>query len=287
MAVIVEHRPEIIIHMAAQALVRCSYRDPVETYATNVMGTVHVLEAVRQSGEARAVVNITSDKCYENKEWLWGYRENDPIGGYDPYSSSKGCAELVVSAYRDSYFSAEEYQHHGVALASARAGNVIGGGDWAKDRLVPDIIRAIMASRPVVIRSPKAVRPWQHVLEALNGYLCLAEQLWKHGPEFAQAWNFGPDDGSLKSVSWVVDSLVKLWGDDARWELDLAQHAYEAAYLKLDCSKARSLLGWSPKLGLSTTLEWIVEWYRSYQSGKNMRHITEAQIARYEDAEAV
>jgi len=280
--IMTEHRPEIVIHMAAQPLVRYSYKYPVETYSTNVMGTVNMLEAVRQSESVRVVVCITSDKCYENKEWLWGYRENEPLGGRDPYSSSKGCAELVIAAYRHSYFPPEAYQHHGVALASARAGNVIGGGDWAKDRLIPDIMDAIMDNRPVIIRSPNAIRPWQHVLEPLNGYLCLVEQLWMHGPKFAQAWNFGPNGENAKTVSWIVEYLTNLWGGGARWELDSAQHPHEATYLKLDCSKAKSLLGWSPRLCLPTTLEWTVKWYQGYQRNQDMRHLTETQIARYE-----
>ncbi len=281
--VVVKHRPEIVFHLAAQPLVSRSYKHPVETYTTNVIGTVNILETVRQSTSVRAIVCITSDKCYENKEWHWGYRENEPMGGYDPYSSSKGCSELVISAYRRSYFSTEAYEQHKVALASARAGNVIGGGDWAKDRLVPDILRTIMADRPVIIRSPSAIRPWQHVLESLNGYMRLAEQLWERGPEFAQGWNFGPNDEDARPVSWIVDRLTSLWGENARWELDSAQHPHEATCLKLDCSKAKSLLGWSLKLCLSTTLEWIVEWYRGYRQDQNMRHLTEAQIARYED----
>jgi CDP-glucose 4,6-dehydratase len=285
--VIAEYQPEVIFHMAAQPLVHYSYRYPVETYATNVMGTVNLLEAVRQSGGVRVVVCITSDKCYENKEWFWGYRENEPMGGRDPYSSSKGCAELVISAYRNSYFPPQEHFRHGVALASARAGNVIGGGDWAQDRLVPDILKAIMADQPVIIRRPHAVRPWQHVLEPLHGYLCLAEQLWVRGPECAQAWNFGPNDEDARPVSWVVERLTNLWGENARWELDSAQHPHEAAYLKLDCSRAKNLLGWSPKLRLSTTLEWIVEWYRAYQRNEDMRHLTKARITRYEDSEEV
>jgi CDP-glucose 4,6-dehydratase len=285
-AVVAERCPEIVIHMAAQPLVRYSYENPVETYSTNVMGTVNVLEAVRHAGSARVVVCITSDKCYENKEWLWGYRENEPMGGHDPYSSSKGCAELVISAYRESYFPADEYQRHGVALASTRAGNVIGGGDWAADRLVPDIMKAIIEDRPVIIRNPHAIRPWQHVLEPLYGYLCLAEKLWVCGPQFAQGWNFGPYDEDARPVSWVVERLTTMWSENARWELDAAQHPHEATYLKLDCSKARSLLGWSPKLNLSTALEWIVEWYRAYQQSQDMRHLSEAQIARYEDLEA-
>lgn len=282
-SVIAEHRPEIIFHLAAQPLVRYSYKDPIETYSTNVMGTVNMLEAVRQSESVRVVVSITSDKCYQNKEWLWGYRENERLGGHDPYSSSKGCAELAIAAYRNSYFPPEAYEHHRVALASTRAGNVIGGGDWAKDRLIPDIMNAIMENRPVIIRSPNAIRPWQHVLEPLNGYLCLAEQLWAHGPKFAQAWNFGPNSEEAKTVSWIVEYLTSAWGEGARWKLDSAQHPHEDTYLKLDCSKARGLLGWTPKLRLSTALEWIVEWYRGHQRNKDMRSLTERQITRFED----
>jgi CDP-glucose 4,6-dehydratase len=285
--VVAEHCPEIIIHMAAQPLVRYSYENPIETYSTNVMGTANMLDSVRESQSVRAVVSITSDKCYENKEWLWGYRENERLGGHDPYSSSKGCAELVIAAYRDSYFPPKEYQHHRVAVASTRAGNVIGGGDWAKDRLIPDIMTAIMENRPVIIRSPNAIRPWQHVLEPLNGYLCLAEHLWTHGPKFAQAWNFGPGSGDAKTVSWIVEYLTSLWGEGARWELDSADHPHEDTYLKLDCSKARSLLRWAPKLHLSMTLEWIVEWYRGYQQNKDMRRLTEEQVARFENVEVV
>ena len=280
-----QHCPEIVIHMAAQPLVRHSYEDPIETYSTNVMGTANMLEAVRQSDSVRVVVSITSDKCYENREWVWGYRETDPVGGYDPYSSSKGCAELVIAAYRRSYFPAEAYQHHGVAVASARAGNVIGGGDWAKDRLIPDVVKAILEGRPVIIRSPTAIRPWQHVLEPLNGYLCLAEHLWAHGPKFAQAWNFGPGSENAKTVSWIVEYMTNLWGAGARWELDSAQHPHEDTYLKLDCSKASSLLGWAPKLNLSATLDWIVEWYRGYQQDSDIRAITEEQIERFEGME--
>lgn len=282
-SVITKHRPEIIIHMAAQALIRQSYNDPIETYSTNVMGTVNVLEAVRQCESVRVVVCITSDKCYENKEWVWGYRENERMGGRDPYSSSKGCAELVIAAYRNSYFPPETYQRHGVAVASTRAGNVIGGGDWAQDRLIPDILKALMEDRPVIIRNPIATRPWQYVLEPLSGYLALAEQLWTRGPEFAQSWNFGPSEVEGKPVSWVVQCLTKLWGDNARWELDSAQHPHEDTYLKLDCSKANRLLGWSLRLPLPTALEWIVEWYQGYGQNKNMRQLTEAQIVRYEN----
>ena len=284
-AVITHHRPEIIIHMAAQPLVHFSYKNPAETYAVNVMGTVNVLEAVRQSKSVRVVVCITSDKCYENKEWPWGYRENEPMGGHDPYSSSKGCAELIIAAYRNSFFPAKTYHRHGVAVASTRAGNVIGGGDWARDRLIPDIMNALLEKRPVLLRSPNAIRPWQYVLEPLSGYLCLAERLWTQGPEFAQSWNFGPKHEEVRPVLWIVEYLTRLWGGGSCWELDPAQHPHETHYLKLDCSKANSLLGWSSKLPLTTTLEWIVEWYRGYQQKENMRHLTETQIARYENTE--
>jgi CDP-glucose 4,6-dehydratase len=284
-SVMAKHRPEVIFHLAAQPLVRYSYENPIETYTTNVMGTVNMLEAVRHSESMRVVVSITSDKCYENKEWFWGYRESERLGGHDPYSSSKGCAELVIAAYRKSYFPAKKYQHHKVAVASTRAGNVIGGGDWARDRLIPDIMNAIMENRPVIIRNPDAIRPWQHVLEPLNGYLCLAEQLWTRGPRFAQAWNFGPNSEETKNVSWIVEYLTSSWGEGACWELDSAQHPHEDTYLKLDCSKARSLLGWAPKLHLSTTLEWIVEWYRGYQQDRDMRSLTEEQITRFENIE--
>ena len=277
------HKPEIIIHMAARSLVRYSYNNPVDTYSTNVMGTVNVLEAVRQSDSVKVVLIITSDKCYENKEWLWGYRENEPMGGHDPYSSSKGCAELVTSAYRRSYFSDNNLPGHDVSVATTRAGNVVGGGDWAPDRLIPDIMNALMESRPANIRYPNAIRPWQHALEPLRGYLRLAKKLWHHGREFAGAWNFGPNDEDARPVSWVADYLTSLWGGGARWESDSTQHPHEATYLKLDCSKAKSLLGWSPKLDLATNLEWIAEWYRAYLQKKNMRQVTQAQISRYED----
>jgi len=280
-----EHNPEIVFHLAAQPLVRYSYESPVETYTTNVIGTMNMLESVRHADSVQVVVSITSDKCYQNKEWHWGYRENDRLGGHDPYSSSKACAETVIAAYRDSYFPPDAYERHGVALASTRAGNVIGGGDWAKDRLIPDIMKAILENRPVVIRSPKAIRPWQHVLEPLNGYLCLAEQMWTRGPKLAQAWNFGPNSEDAKTVSWIAEYLTSSWGDGACWELDSRQHPHEDTYLKLDCSKARNLLGWAPKLHLSIALEWIAEWYRGYQQGDDMRSLTEDQIARFGNIE--
>lgn len=285
-SVMKQYQPEIVFHMAAQPLVRYSYYNPVETYATNVMGTVNVLEAIRHTDSVRSAVVITTDKCYENREWAWGYRENEPMGGKDPYSNSKGCAELVVSAYRDSFFSAKDYDRHRVGLASARAGNVIGGGDWALDRLIPDIMRAIQESRPVLIRSPRAIRPWQHVLEPLSGYLCLAEQLWHHGPEYAEGWNFGPSDEDAKPVAWIVDRLTKLWGEGASWEVDLGTHPHEATYLKLDCSKAKAKLGWTPRTSLATALDWIVEFYQAYQAHQNMREMTEAQIQRFQAIES-
>lgn len=271
-----DFRPEIVIHMAAQPLVRYSYKYPVETYATNVMGTVHVLEALRQVGSARVVVNVTTDKCYENKEWVWGYREDESMGGYDPYSSSKGCAELVTSAYRRSFFMGK-----GLALASARAGNVIGGGDWAEDRLVPDILRAFERSEPVIIRNPASTRPWQHVLEPLSGYLALAEALWSDPEAYAEGWNFGPRDEDAKPVGWIVERLASDWGEGATWKLDGAENPHEAGYLKLDISKARHRLGWTPRWSLDTALCKIVDWHQAYLSGKNMRDISLAQIAEY------
>jgi CDP-glucose 4,6-dehydratase len=276
-----EAAPEVVIHMAAQALVKASYADPVQTYATNVMGTVHLLEAVRRTLSVRAVVVVTSDKCYENREWVWGYRENEPMGGFDPYSNSKGCAELVTSAYRKSFFPPDGGSH--AAIASARAGNVIGGGDWAMDRLIPDMLRAFLAEQPVRIRNPHAIRPWQHVLEPLAGYLRLAERLWEGAGEYADGWNFGADDQESRPVSWIVERLTALWGEGARWEIDAGEHPHEAHYLKLDCSKARELLGWAPVLGLDEALEWIVDWYRAYAAGDDVRGVTEAQILRYQE----
>jgi CDP-glucose 4,6-dehydratase len=271
--------PDIVIHMAAQSLVRRSYVDPVATYATNVMGTVNLLEAVRQTPSVRAVVNVTTDKCYENKEWVWGYRENEPMGGFDPYSSSKGCAELVTAAYRDSYFNKSKYSEHKLALASARAGNVIGGGDWAQDRLIPDILRAIAANQRVSIRHPLATRPWQHVLEPLSGYLALAEKLYSHGPAFAEAFNFGPAEDD--AVEWIVEQLTERWGDGAAWQHDGGEHPHEAHYLKLDCAKARAMLGWRPRLDLSQTLLNIIAWHKAHQLGQDMRAVCLQQINNY------
>jgi CDP-glucose 4,6-dehydratase len=275
-------KPEIIIHMAAQPLVRYSYQAPVETYATNVMGTVHLLDAIRRAETVRAVVNVTSDKCYANMEWPWGYRENDPMGGYDPYSSSKGCAELVTAAFRNSYFNAADYTTHYVAIASARAGNVIGGGDWAMDRIIPDVLRAIEAGNPVKLRSPKATRPWQHVLEPLCGYLTLAEKLYSDGPAYADGWNFGPTDEDVQSVQHIIEKLTSSWGGNARWCLDEHPLVHEAKILKLDCSKARLALQWSPRWRLNETINKITEWHKAYLAGDNMAAITLRQIHDYE-----
>jgi len=274
-------QPEIVIHMAAQPLVRYSYANPVETYATNVMGSVHLLEAVRKTANVRVVINVTTDKCYENKEWYWGYRESEPMGGHDPYSNSKACAELVTSAYRNSFFNPANYADHHTALATVRAGNVIGGGDWATDRIVPDIIRAINAGKPIIVRNPNAIRPWQHVLEPLSGYLLLAEKLYNEGVHFAGAWNFGPNDEDAKPVQWVVDQLISLWGSGARWELDTHPQLHEARYLKLDCSKAKAELGWYPHWSLAESLKNVISWYKAFSNEKDMRNITIQQIESF------
>lgn len=275
-------QPEIVIHMAAQSLVRLSYDEPVETYATNVMGTVHLLESVRRTMGVKAVVNVTTDKCYENKEWVWGYREDEPMGGFDPYSNSKGCSELVSSAYRSSFFNAERHAEHGVALATARAGNVIGGGDWAKDRLIPDIIAAFENGQPVRIRNPYAIRPWQHVLEPLCGYLTLAEKLYVAGPVAAEGWNFGPHADDVRSVEWIVKHLAAQWGGGASWQIDSGEHPHEANYLKLDISKAGQYLGWAPAMRLEQALGLVVDWARQRLAGKDIRAVTEAQIQAYQ-----
>ena len=270
-------RPEIVLHLAAQSLVRPSYEDPVGTYATNVMGTVHVLEATRRAPGVRVVVNVTSDKCYENLETGQAYRESDPMGGRDPYSSSKGCAELVTTAYRASFLRAAGAP----ALASARAGNVIGGGDWAADRIVPDTVRAAVTGQPVRVRNPRAIRPWQHVLEPLSGYLRLAERLWEAPGEHAEGWNFGPNEDDAVPVEAIVSTATRLWGPPARWEADPGPHPHEAHFLKLDSSKARTRLGWRPRLRLETALEWTVEWYKAQAQGADAKALTLAQIARY------
>lgn len=274
--------PDIVIHMAAQPLVRRSYVDSVETYSTNVMGTVHLLEAVRHCASARAVVNVTTDKCYENREWLWPYRENEAMGGYDPYSSSKGCAELVTAAYRNSYFNEKTFQRHRTALASARAGNVIGGGDWAQDRLVPDILSAFSQGVPVMIRNPHAVRPWQHVLEPLRGYLMLAERLFIDGASYAEAFNFGPSEGDAQPVDWIVRQLAAKWGDSAVWQMDGANHPHEASFLRLDVSKAAHRLAWRPILNLDAGLQLSVDWARANLEDQDMHTYTCTQINDYQ-----
>ncbi|MHB8066500.1 MAG: CDP-glucose 4,6-dehydratase [Desulfobaccales bacterium] len=278
--------PEIVVHMAAQSLVRESYVTPVETYATNMMGTVHLLEAVRRTPGIRAVINVTSDKCYENKEWVWGYREDDPLGGFDPYASSKACAEVITAAYRRSFFPLADYPRHGVAVATARAGNVIGGGDWAKDRLIPDCVRSLLVNRTIILRSPKAVRPWQFVLEPLCGYLLLAERLFEEGPPYGEAWNFGPEEGEAKTVAWVVQSLCSLWGEDASFEIVGGDHPHESHYLKIDAAKARWRLGWRPRWRLARTLENIVAWTRAYGDRHDMRKVCLHQIAQYLNQQA-
>jgi CDP-glucose 4,6-dehydratase len=283
LAVFAEYKPEIVFHMAAQPLVRYSYSEPVETYSTNVMGTVNLLEAVRQTPGVKAVVNITTDKCYENREWDWAYRENEPMGGYDPYSSSKGCAELVSAAYRSSYFNVNNYEQHGVALATVRAGNVIGGGDWAQDRLIPDILAAFEQGKTVNIRNPHSVRPWQHVLEPLRGYLTLAERLHDHGISYAEGWNFGPNDEDAKPVGWIVEKMAGLWGNTATWQNDAGDHPHEANYLKLDISKARKHLDWHPALRLEDALKFIIDWSKQRQAGANVRALTLEQIRIYQN----
>lgn len=268
--------PDILIHMAAQPLVRLSYKNPVETYSTNVMGTVHVLEAARQCSNLRAIVNVTTDKCYENKEWDWGYREDEPMGGHDPYSNSKGCMELVTSAYRKSFFCDGT-----INLASARAGNVIGGGDWALDRLIPDALKAFEQNIPVVIRSPNSIRPWQHVLEPLSGYLILAQKLFENKNKYDQAWNFGPKDDDARTVEWILSKMTRLWGEGATWNIDNDQQLHEANYLKLDISKAKNKLSWEPTWNLSNTLNRIVAWQKSWLSGSNVKFICIDEINSY------
>jgi CDP-glucose 4,6-dehydratase len=274
--------PSVVIHMAAQSLVRESYIDPVNTYATNVMGTVNLLEAVRICPSVRAVINVTTDKCYENKERDQGYAEGEALGGFDPYSNSKACSELVTAAYRSSFFNPAHYTQHHVALASARAGNVIGGGDWAKARLIPDILQAIAEHKSVSIRYPNSIRPWQHVLEPLNGYLTLAEHLFDGGPEFSEAWNFGPKDEDAQPVSWIVEKMCRMWGGDATWHVENGEHPHEAGLLRLETGKARSRLNWHPLLNLEDSLHLIIQWSQQFQQGANARQICNDQISMYQ-----
>ena len=275
------YKSEIVIHMAAQAILRESYKNPVETYATNVMGVVNLFEAVRKVGKVRVILNVTSDKCYDIKESSQGYKEDDPMGGYDPYSNSKGCAELVTSSFRNSFFNPTEYKKHGVALASARAGNVIGGGDWSDYRLIPDMMKGILDGSVIKIRHPKAVRPWQFILDPLSGYLTLVQKLWENGGEFTEGWNFGPPNIDVKPVSWIVEKLTKQWNHDINWELDKADNPHEADYLRLDCSKAKSRLGWLSKMNLDLALSWTTDWYKQYEQKNDMRQFTEKQIDNF------
>ncbi len=271
-----DFKPEVVFHMAAQPLVRYSYDEPLETYATNVMGTAHLLESIRTIDTVRAVVNVTTDKCYENREWVWGYREDEAMGGYDPYSSSKACSELVTAAYRQSFL-----DKAGIAVATARAGNVIGGGDWAKDRLIPDILRAFEDKQPVSIRNPNSIRPWQHVLEPLSGYLLLAEKLYIEPKAFSQAWNFGPQDDDAKPVGWIVEAMANKWGKDASWSFDEGDNPHEAHYLKLDISKAKQIMGWSPRWTLDKGLDHTVEWHMGWLEGNDVRALCLQQINNY------
>ena len=276
-----ETKPEIVIHMAAQPLVRQSYSNPAETYSVNVMGTVHLFEAVRATGSVKAVINITTDKCYENKEDIRGYRENEPLGGFDPYSNSKACSELVTSAYRSSFFNPMDHGRHGLAVASARAGNVIGGGDWAADRLVPDCIRALLREEKIRIRNPNAVRPWQHVFEPLSGYLLLTQRLCEDGPRYAGAWNFGPHEDDARSVEWIVQRFCTRWGRKAEYEIDKGEKPHEAHYLKLDCSKSRVQLGWRPKWDLEKAIDSIIDWTVAYKEKRDLREVCLRQIREY------
>ena len=277
-----EFQPEVVFHLAAQPLVRRSYADPLGTYAANVMGTANILEAARKTQSVRAVVCVTTDKCYQNQEWIWPYRETDALGGFDPYSSSKACAEIVCSAYRTSFLDVGDETGHRVALATARAGNVIGGGDWSEDRLIPDLIRGFHSTQPALIRRPKAIRPWQHVLEPLHGYILLAEKLLTGQPRFASAFNFGPDDGDAWPVEQIATRLVNLWGDGASWISDESPSVHEAHSLRLDSSRARVELGWNPKLSIESALDWTVSWYRIWHAGGDLLQATRDQIAAYE-----
>jgi len=271
-----DFNPDILIHMAAQPLVRVSYKEPVDTYDTNVMGTVKVLEAARSCSNLKAIVSVTTDKCYENKEWIWGYREDEAMGGHDPYSSSKGCAELVTSAYRRSFM-----QEKGIGLASARSGNVIGGGDWSDDRLIPDILNAFENKQAVIIRNPKSTRPWQHVLEPLSGYLVLAQHLYNDPQDYAEGWNFGPKDEDAKPVDWILDKMVDKWQGNASWQLDNDSHPHEAGFLKLDISKAKSKLNWQPTWQLEKTLERTIQWHQMWLNKVDMQHICLNEINDY------
>ena len=275
-------KADIVIHLAAQPLVRYSYDNPIETYAVNVMGTINLLETVRRCETVRSVVNVTSDKCYENKEWNWAYRENEALGGYDPYSNSKACSELVTSAYRSSFFNEKNFKDHKTAIASARAGNVIGGGDWSLDRLIPDLVRAVANNQEIAIRNPKSIRPWQHVLEPLKGYLLLAEHLYVYGPEFAEAWNFGPNDNDTKSVEQILDIFTHYWGREIKTNIkkDLNE-PHEAFNLKIDSTKAKNRLGWLPRWDADESVRRTCAWYKAYINQENMQLYALKEISEY------
>ena len=276
--VVKEYKPEIVIHMAAQAILRESYKNPIETYATNVMGTVNLLESIRKTGNTRVILNVTSDKCYEPNELSKGYLETDRLGGYDPYSNSKACAELVTSSFRNSFFNTSEYKERGISLASCRAGNVMGGGDWGTDRLIPDIMKGILNDEIIKIRYPNAIRPWQYVLDPLNGYVTLTEKLWSSGSEYSDGWNFGPSTNDDKPVRWIVEKLTKQWGRDIKWSIDNNNNRHEENYLKLNSSKATRRLNWKTKMNLEQALGWTIDWYKQYEQKNDMRKITEKQI---------
>lgn len=279
--VVRDYAPQVIFHLAAQSVVRDAYSDPIETYSTNVLGAACLFQAARRASGRLTIVNVTTDKCYKNREWLWGYRENDELGGHDPYSSSKACAELVTQSFRDSFFPLSELDRHGTAVATARAGNVIGGGDWTHDQLIPDIVRAFDAGEPVLIRRPDAIRPWQHVMDCLSGYVLLAEKLTSNPREFSGGWNFGPALGDTRPVAWIADYLAGAWGNDAAWRLDRSAHPHESGTLRLDSSKAAQILGWRPRLTLPRALDWTAEWYKEHGAGANARELCLQQIEQY------
>jgi len=278
-----EAQPEIVIHMAAQALVKKSYVDPIETYTTNIMGVVNIMEASREIESVKVILNVTTDKCYENNGEIWGFRENEPMGGYDPYSSSKACSEIITASYRKSFFSNKGNSKYQISVATARAGNVIGGGDNATDRLIPDIIKSFKNNQIALIRNPKAIRPWQHVLEPLRGYLMLVEKIYADGQNYAEAWNFGPQVNDEKNVEWIVNEITKLWGGNAKWIQDDIKHAHEAQNLRLDISKANQLLKWKPVLNINESLNMVVEWYKKEEKGQNPKNICLKQIIKYEE----
>ena len=273
-------RPDIIFHLAAQSIVRTSYDDPIQTFQTNVMGTANLLESVRSVQSVRSVISVTSDKCYENREWVWRYRESDSMGGWDPYSSSKGCSELVTASYRRSFFQKDSPK---TGIATGRAGNVIGGGDWSKDRLIPDIIRSFSASEPVIIRNPAAIRPWQYILDVLHGYMVLAENLYKDPEKYSEAWNFGPAESDEQPVKFITNRMVEVWNDGASWKVDGGENLHEANYLKLDSSKSRMNLGWSTRINLTEALDCLTSWYKNYFAGTNMTEFSKSQIKKFED----